>query len=147
MARLESYAGGVTGVGGTVALRQTMDKKGGLLGDPGSLLDRLTRPSVIYGVGTGALAGGLYWMDENRRADTTPFGIDNTFWGTHALTGVTSGTVSALLPATVSPDGTNGGTQTVTRDRTMTRKDQKPAGGSEPEDAGGSGNPDFEPAT
>lgn len=143
MARLESYAGGATGLGGTVALRQTMDSKGGLLGEPGTTLDRATRPSVVYGVGSGLLSAALWWLDE-KGTDTTPGGIDNAFWATHSLTALPSGAVSALLP--VSAQSGDGSTQTVTRKSSMSRRDQQPAGGSAPRDAGGNSNSDYNPA-
>lgn len=134
MPNLEPIAGGATGVGGTVLVRETQDQKGGLYGSAGSLTERMTRPSVLYGVGTGSIAGLLYYLDSERIMDTTPLGIDNSFWGTHALTAIPAGLVSAFFP--VSGGSSNGTTQTRSATRRVDTKS----------DAGGAEGADFEPA-
>jgi len=149
MATLESIGGGITGTGGTVALRETLDKNGGLLGQAGSIEERVTRPSVLYGAGTGLVAAGLWYLDDTRRMNTTPFGIDNMFWATHALSGIASGVASAIFPADTQTGGGggNGSTQTRARRPGTPQARLEPAGGSEPEDAGGSGDGRYDPAT
>lgn len=144
MATLEPVAGGTVGVGATVALRETVDERGGMLGKPGSLLDRLTRPSVLAGVGGGVITGALWYLDNERIYNTTPFGVDRSFWGTHALTAISSGAASALYPKPASSG--SGGTQTKTQTRTLSPTNTEPAGGSQPADAGGSGDSRYDEA-
>jgi hypothetical protein len=69
-------AGGMTaGAGGALAVRRTLDTTGdddavqarNLLGAPDSLLGRLTRPSVLYGLGGGGLAAAAIALDRRRR--------------------------------------------------------------------------------
>lgn len=134
MAKLEPVAGGATGVGGTVLLRELKDQDGGVLGQSGTVLDRATRPSVLYALGTGLATGALWYADRERIMDTTPFGVDRSFWGTHAATAIPAGLASFLFPASTG----TGGTQTQTKTSSRRRTNTNPAGGSQPADAGGS---------
>lgn len=149
MAMLQPAAGGVLGVGGTVALREMFDQDGGLMGDQGTLLDRVTRPSVIYGVGSGAVAGALWYLDDSRMMNTTLGPIDNSLYATYSLTGVSSGAASALFPVDASGSPSNGGNEGNEQSFTMTRsngaEDLADAEGSPP-DAGGQSSGEFAPA-
>lgn len=147
MPKLEPIAGGAAGVGGTVALRELRDQDGGLLGQTGTVLDRATRPSVVYGAGTGALAAALWYLDNERIMETTPFGVDRSFWATHALTALPSGVASFLFPTSSADGDKDGETKTRTSSRVMRSTETKPAGGSAPKDAGGSGNGEYAEAT
>jgi hypothetical protein len=145
MVNLEPIVGGSVGVGTTVALREMLDEEGGLVGNPGTVLDRLTRPSVLAGLGGGILTGALWYLDNEGIMETTPFGVDNMFWATHSVTATSSGAASALFPkAAITP---NDDTKTSASKRTVTPTDSTPAGGSEPEDAGGSGGSQYGEAT
>lgn len=83
MAQLQRFAGGGTGLGGSLAARQFLD-------EPGQ--NRFLQPSVIYGLGTGALASALWYTDID-----TPV-IDDDFWVSHALTSVPTGAFFAAFP-------------------------------------------------
>lgn len=92
---LPEIAGGSVGIGAPLALRETVDVRAGqpmpLLGEPGSMLARWTRPSVAWGVGVGSLTGLLWWRDVGGRAF-------QDFSLAHAVTGIPTGVGSALLP-------------------------------------------------
>mgnify|MGYP000102451346 CR=1 FL=1 len=88
MARLQQFAGGAFGAGGTIAIRET-------LGGPD--YTRWRQPSVLFGLGTGALATGLWYTNKSGRFETPVLGED--FWGAHALTSVPAGLLYAALPA------------------------------------------------
>lgn len=83
MARLEQFGGGAAGAGGTLAMRQYVD-------EPGQ--SRLKQPSALFGLGTGALAAGLWYTDLN-----TPF-IGDDFWASHAITALPTGMFMAAFP-------------------------------------------------
>lgn len=117
--------GGITGVGGTVALREFMDQNGPLIGQAGTTTGRLGLPSVLYGLGTGTLAGLGWWM--------TGRGTLNDFLLAHSVTAIPSGAVSAAMPVT---SGTTAGAgarrRTRTRTRSRTRQRAVQDGGSSP---------------
>jgi hypothetical protein len=83
MARIQQFGGGAAGVGGTLAARQLLD-------EPGQ--NRLTQPSVLYGLGTGALASVLWFTDIE-----TPVLADE-FWASHAMTSIPAGLFNAVFP-------------------------------------------------
>jgi len=76
-------AGGVAGLGGTVAARSFLD-------EPGQT--RLFQPSVLYGLGTGAIASGLWFTD----IETPVVGED--FWASHALSALPAALFFAAFP-------------------------------------------------
>lgn len=84
MANLQRYGGGAAGVAAPVAARQFLD-------EPGQ--SRLTQPSVLAGVGTGVLAGGLYLTDA---VDVPVVGDD--FLAAHAITSTPLGLFYAAFP-------------------------------------------------
>jgi hypothetical protein len=95
--------GGVLGAAGTFAVRETLDHDSNgnprnLAGASSDTLGALTYPSVLYGLGGGALATGLWWMDANRYIDA-PAMLDDVL-PSFAVTGVPAGAVSALDYAT-----------------------------------------------
>lgn len=124
-------AGGVVGVGAPVALRETVDVRGGqefsLVGEQGSMLARLTRPSVAWGLGVGGVTGLLWLMDMGGR----PL---KDFYLTHSLTAIPAGAASALMPREASGGG---GTGTA-----RTRIDRATSNG----ETGGGGRGEFAPA-
>lgn len=83
MARLEQFAGGAAGAGGTIAMRQFVD-------EPGT--SRLRQPSALYGLGTGALAGALWYTDFD-----VPF-LGDDFWASHAISALPTGMLMAAFP-------------------------------------------------
>jgi len=87
MAQLQRFGGGAFGAGGTIAIRETLD-------EPSD--SRWTQPSVLFGLGTGALATGLWYTNKTRRFETPVLGEE--FWGAHALTSIPSGLLYAALP-------------------------------------------------
>lgn len=82
MATLQRVAGGGFGLGGTLAARQFLD-------EPGN--SRFTQPSALFGLGTGALALGLWYVDVDLL-------LGDDFWASHAITSIPSGLVSVLFP-------------------------------------------------
>lgn len=95
-------AGGMVGVGVPVALREFADVEvGSLVTGQGPMVARLTRPSVVYGIGGGALTGLLWAMDVGPR-------MLEDFYLAHTITGVTTGVASAAIPkqATTTTTGT-----------------------------------------
>lgn len=86
MATLEKAAGGVAGGGGTVALRQFLDK-------PTNTWWK--QPSVMYGLGTGLLGAGVWWAGNNRMINVPMSASD--FFGGHAATALPAGLISAFL--------------------------------------------------
>lgn len=113
-------SGGVTGVGGTVALREFLDinadgTANNLLGSSGSTLARVSRPSTAYGVGTGLAALAGWWL--------TGRGALNDYLLAHGITGIPSGAVSAALPKQASGStATTSARGTRTRSRSTTRR-------------------------
>jgi hypothetical protein len=87
MARLQQFAGGAFGAGGTIALRETLDT-------PGQSAFR--QPSTIFGLGTGLAAAGLY-LGHRVGAVDTPV-LDQDFWGAHALTALPTGLLFSQVP-------------------------------------------------
>jgi hypothetical protein len=79
----QRVAGGAFGAGGTLGARQILD-------EPGQ--NRYTQPSVLFGLGTGVLAGALWYTDVE-----TPVVTDD-FWASHAMTALPSGALSLLFP-------------------------------------------------
>lgn len=98
--------GGVVGVGAPVALREFADVRDGqavsLIGEPGTTVGDLTRPSVAWGLGAGGLTGVLWLMD----IGGPPF---RDFYLAHALTGIPTGVAFLLLPREASGGGNGGG--------------------------------------
>lgn len=90
-----TIGGGVVGVGAPALLRETMDVQNGqevsLVGDPGSTLARLSRPSAAWGLGVGAVTGALWSMNVG------PSWFQD-FALAHAIAAIPTGAVSALLP-------------------------------------------------
>jgi|APHM01.1.fsa_nt_gi hypothetical protein len=84
MAEATQFAGGATGLGGTVAARQFLDTPG---------RNRFVQPSALYGVGTGLLAGALWFTG----ADSIT-GLPDSFWGSHAITSIPAGVFSVIFP-------------------------------------------------
>ena len=142
MATLEQLSGGVLGVGGTVALREFADIENGqerhFMGAPGSVEARLTTPSAAFGLGSGALAGALWYADKNRIADTTPFGVDRSLWASWAVTALASGVTTAIFPKHGS--GSTGGASSQSVSSSMAPADTAPAGG------GSDSSGDYAPA-
>lgn len=98
MAQIHRIVGGVAGLGGTLGARMFLD-------EPGA--DRFQQPSVMYGLGTGALATALWGLDT-----TGTFNLDSNlvrgtsdFFATHAATALPAGGASALLPKTGNTGG------------------------------------------
>lgn len=126
--------GGITGVGGTVALREFADvQMGPLLGTAGTTLGRISTPSVAYGLGTGLLALGGWW--------TLGRGSSKDFLLAHGITALPSGAVSALLPksGTTTTAAAAGRSRTRTRTRATRRAT---ADGGQSGDLGGLGGLD-----
>lgn len=115
---LPQIGGGVVGVGVPVALRETMDTEvGPLVGEPGSMLARVSRPSSAWGLGAGGLTGLLYALGVG------PDSLQD-FYLAHSLTAIPTGAASAFLPK-----GT-GGTTAGTSSRTRQRMTQESVGGN-----------------
>lgn len=87
MARIQELGGAATGIGGTVALRQIADTPDG---------SRYRQPSVLYGLGTGLLASGMYFADQFGFVNTPM--VDSSLFATHAMTATPSGMFSAAFP-------------------------------------------------
>ena len=87
MARLQQFAGGAFGAGGTIALRETLDTPG---------QSALRQPSTIFGLGTGLAAAGLYVGNRFGLVDTPV--LDQDFWGAHALTALPTGLLFSQVP-------------------------------------------------
>lgn len=102
---LPSIGGGAVGIAAPATLREFADVQDGqeftLLGDPGTTVGRLTRPSVAWGLGAGALTGVLYWMGAG------PSALED-FYLAHTVTAIPTGLVSAALPRE-APGGSGGG--------------------------------------
>lgn len=113
MATIMRYAGGAFGLGGSIALRQRFDSPG---------QGRLRQPSVLFGLGTGAVASAIYLTG----FDTPVVGSD--FWASHALTSLPAGAFFAAFPK-------KAGQSTV--DQVQTALDRRFNGG-------GGGTPDGE---
>lgn len=96
---LPTVGGGAVGVAAPAALREFADLQDGqpfsLVGDPSSAVGRLTRPSVAYGLGMGALSGLLYL------GGIGPDTLEE-FYLAHSLTALPAGAVSAALPKEAS---------------------------------------------
>lgn len=135
MATLQTAAGGVLGAGGTTALYKTMDMQDGepnnLLGDPDSITGRLSRPSVLFGLGGGLFSAGMWYLD-NERIVNTPDALDG-LWQGMVYGGVPAGAAAALFPA----EGEEEEAQTETQTMTLSRKDFEDA---VPNDVSGSGS-------
>jgi hypothetical protein len=84
MASLQRYAGGAAGIGGAIALRQFLDESG---------QSRFTQPSVLFGLGTGLAAGGLYLTD----AVDVPV-LGDGFLAAHAIGATPVGLFYSVFP-------------------------------------------------
>lgn len=96
MARLSTTVGPATAAAATFGVRSALDNAGET---------SITRPSVLYGVGTGALGIGLGYAVENGMIDA-PVGNGGAFTEaamSYGATALTAGVLSA-----VSPKGTGG---------------------------------------
>lgn len=124
----------MTGVGGTVSLREFVDvSQGPLVGSPGTTVGRVTVPSAAYGIGTGLLALGGWWVMGR--------GSLKDFLLAHGITAVPSGAVSALLPKSGTTTTAGAGTGGRTRTRRGASARQRAADGGTPT----SGVPDVGP--
>lgn len=134
---LPLVGGGAVGVGGPATLREFADIQDGqpfsLIGDPGTTVGRLTRPSVAYGLGAGALTGVLYL------GGLGPGALED-FYLAHTLTALPAGAASAALPKEAQNGGGGGGggntqaaSQRMVRERRQVRADGQgefgPSGG------------------
>lgn len=88
MARLQQIAGGAFGAGGTIGARQFLDQPG---------QSRFTQPSVLFGLGTGALASVLWFTGLD---SVTP--LADEFWGSHALSSLPAGLFFLAFPKQAS---------------------------------------------
>lgn len=108
---LPVVGGGAVGLGTTVGLRQFVDVQDGtdvaIVGQPGSLMHRLTRPSSAYGLGVGGLSGLLWVMGVG------PDWLQDLYLG-HAATAIPAGAASAAVPRTAAGGG-SGDTATPQR--------------------------------
>jgi len=82
MANVQRLGGGAFGFGGTAAARQFFD-------EPGQ--KRYLQPSVLFGLGSGTVASGLYLADID-----TP--LQDGFWAAHAITAIPTGLFSLVFP-------------------------------------------------
>lgn len=105
MAQIHRIAGGVAGLGGTLAARMFLDEAGA---------DRFRQPSVMYGLGTGGVATALWGLDATGTFDLDMNILQGTsdFFASHAATALPAGGASALLPKTGNTGG-NGGSQSL----------------------------------
>lgn len=91
MARLTTAGGIAAGGAGTLVVRQQFDQQGD---------NSLLRPSVLYGLGVGALGLGS-WMAVNRGIISAPV-VDrrmfNGFAYNAGVAGLLTGLASAVLP-------------------------------------------------
>jgi hypothetical protein len=116
MASLQRYAGGAAGIGGAIAMRQFLD-------EPGQ--SRFTQPSVLYGLGTGLAAGGLYLTDAvdlpvlgdgflaAHAIGATPAGLFYSAFPKQRTTSTTQQVREALLSGSQSPRRTPGSPDTA----------------------------------
>lgn len=132
---LPLVGGGAVGVGAPAILREFADVQNGqpfsLLGEPGSTLFRLTRPSVAWGLGAGA-ATGLLWM-----LSAGPDALED-FYMAHTITALPSGALSAALPVEASGNGGGGQQQSgmprrVRESRATSDGEFEPSGGRSPD--------------
>lgn len=131
---LPTVGGGAIGVGATAAIREFADVQDGqpfsLVGDdPTSTIGRLTRPSVAYGLGAGALSGILYL------GGLGPNSLED-FYLAHTLTALPSGAISAALPKEATDGGSTASPQRPMRD-TARQRQARQNGGSEFDPTGG----------
>lgn len=107
--------GAVTGVGAPLALRQTVDMRPDgtprtLVGEPGTLLGRVWRPSAAWGIFGGGLTGLLSVADGMLDMGMLPDDVsDFMMW--HAITGVPTGVGMAAFPAEASGGGSTAARQ------------------------------------
>lgn len=95
-----AIGGGAVGVGAPAVLREFADVQNNqpfsLIGDPGSMLHRISRPSVVWGLGVGGVSGALYMVSAG------PEALED-FYLAHALTSIPTGVLSAIFPAEPCP--------------------------------------------
>jgi len=98
MAQIHRIAGGIAGLGGTLAARLTLDEAG---------KNRFQQPSVMYGLGTGVAATALWGLDTTGTVNLDQTLIDGTadFFTAHAATALPAGGASAILPKTGNSSG------------------------------------------
>lgn len=91
-------AGATSGVGIPVVLRETVDEEmGPLIGEEGTTLGRVGRPSAAWGIFGGLTSGAVWWVDGPLGMDVVPDTLsDFLMW--YAVTGVPTGIASAALP-------------------------------------------------
>lgn len=137
---LPQIGGGVVGVAGPAALRETADvQMGPLVGSQGSTLARVSHPSVVWGVGAGAATGALWALDVG------PSHLQD-FYLAHSITAIPTGLLSALLPKGSAGGGGDPASQiTGGIQRAMTDASPSGNGTGEFADAGGS-SPETQPA-
>lgn len=140
---LPIVGGGGVGVAAPAALREFADVQNGqpfsIIGDdPTSVVGRLSRPSVAYGLVGGTLSG-LLWM-----ADVGPSALQEFYIG-HTLTALPAGAASAALPV----EGSGGGGETAQQQSQAQRmrRRSRSAPGSNGEFAAADGrSPETSPA-
>lgn len=126
-------AGGMVGVGAPVTLREFADEEvGPLLTGRGDLAARLTRPSVLWGLGAGTVTGVLWWMGVG------PDMLED-FYLAHTLTGIPTGIASAAVPKQTGGGGGGGGDTQAAATRTG-RTAMRTDGNDEFDHADGAGN-------
>ncbi len=101
MGRKEAALGAVGGAGGAVALREKFDVKNGVqktvLVSDSSRLAPLMRPSVLFGLGGGAAAATIAFLDKNNRKGMLSADMEDGLKAFGAA-GMTVGVISALMP-------------------------------------------------
>jgi hypothetical protein len=105
MAQIHRIAGGVAGLGGTLAARRTHDE---------ASKDTFEQPSVLYGLGTGVAATALWGIDTAGILSLDQTLVNGTadFFTAHAASALPAGGASALLPKSGNSSG-NGGSQSL----------------------------------
>lgn len=133
-------AGGMVGVGAPIALREFVDvQQGPLVTGQGSMVERITMPSVVWGVGAGTVTGLLWWMDVG------PDFLQDLYLA-HTITGIPTGIASAALPKEASGGGGAAASRSTVRRSSSGRTAARATdGGSDFDDSGGSSS-EFEPA-
>lgn len=111
--------GAVTGVGAPLALRRTVDVRPDgtprtLVGEPGTLVGRVWRPSAAWGIIGGGLTGLAHVADDMLDLGLLPDDVSDFFmW--HAITGVPTGVGMAAFPE----EGAGGAGTARTSGRTL----------------------------
>lgn len=140
---LPMIGGAGVGVGAPATLREFVDVQDGqpfsIVGEPGSTLGRLSRPSVAWGLGAGTATGLLWWLTD----DMNPL---NDFLFAHTVAAIPTGAASAALPKEGSGGGGGGSGQAARSQRVI----REPRSGSPSADgefaASGGTSPGTQPA-